>query len=381
MKQKFFRAQFASFEQKLQNWFSSSDNNQPVQGSMLETWFYVLAALVLISLISGIIAFSKPAFRVVNDDVQFQHVGFFSYSAPAPQGVYDSNAIQSGDPIFPKLTCSVDVSFQYTFIAQTDASIAGTHQLIATISETASSWRRVVPLEEVMTFSGNVFGAATKLNLCQIEGLIQSMEEETGFHAGSYLLTISPNIHIIGNIGGNALESEFDPSLTFSYDRVHFYATQGSEEGHPFNPTETGTTGGEHQTANTILFFGMEIAVPALRWFSVIVLLGSLAGVVFFGMKMQELSKQDQSRFIRMKYKSMMVDVHQTMLVNKADIVDVASIDDLAKLAEKFSTMILHTEGSALHSYYVRDNGATYRFMLPVETGAAVPDATREAQS
>jgi hypothetical protein len=68
------------------------------------------------------------------------------------------------------------------------------------------------------------------------------------------------------------------------------------------------------------------------------------------------------------------VDIHQTTLVNIADIVDVNSIDDLAKLAEKFNAMILHSENGNSHIYYVRVEGATYRFVLPLETGSTVPE-------
>lgn len=372
MKQKTFQVHFASLRQKLQSWFVTS--NKPVQGNMLETGFFALGVLALISLIVGIFSFSRPAYRIVKDAVQFEHVGFFSYSASAPEGVYDSNAIKSGDPIFPKLTCTVDVNFQYTFIAQEKASIAGTHQLTAMITESVGGWQRVLPLQEVTSFSGNVFGTTAKLNLCQVEKLIQSMEEETGFHAGSYLLTITPNIQVAGDIGGSALESTFNPILPFNYDHVHFFMYQGDGEKDLLHPTETGVTGGEHQIANTLLFFGMNLAVLTLRWFSVIVLVGSLAGVAFIGVKTQELSKCDPSQFIRMRYDSMLVDVQQTVMGNTVDIVEVNSIDSLAKMAEKSNAMILHAEIADSHVYYFRVEGTTYRFMLPFETGSIIPE-------
>jgi hypothetical protein len=236
-----------------------------------------------------------------------------------------------------------------------------------------------VPLQEETSFSGNAFGTSAKLNLCQIENLLQSMETGTDFHPGSYILTISPNIKVTGNLSGEALDSTFDPRLTFAYDRVHFYLVQADEQGNPLNPTMTGTINNEHRVPNTILLFGSEMAVPVLRWFAVIGLIGTLAGIAFLGVKLQQLSKKDQGQFIRMRYSAMLVDVHQTMVVNKADIVDVTSIDDLAKLAEKFNGMILHAENSDSHAYYVRDGATTYRFGLPIETGSTIPE--KEAQS
>lgn len=386
MEQKSFQNQLAALKQNVQSWFITSNKSErggapnSNSGSVLESWFFALGALTLISLLIGIISFSRPASRIAKDDIQFENVGFFSYSAPAPQGVYDSNAIKSGDPIFPKLTCSVDVNFQYTFIAQADNTIAGTYQLIATISEPVSGWQRNVPLQDETTFSENAFGTSAKLNFCQMEKLTQAMEEGTDFHPGSYIVTISPNIQLTGDVSGRTLDSSFNPSLTFNYDRIHFYLMRGDDQGSALNPTKTGTISEERQEANTILLFGMGVSIPALRWFAVIGLVGSLIGVTLIGMKLQSLSKSDQSQFIRMRYNSMLVDVQQTVLVNKADIVDVASIEDLAKLAEKFNSMILHAESGNLHAYYVREAGATYRFIIPAETGSNVPDeASREA--
>ncbi|NWG07606.1 MAG: signal peptidase I [Chloroflexi bacterium] len=373
------QGQFASFRQKMQNWFTPTNKSESgqlsdtFQGNMLEGSFFALGVLALISLIFGIISFSRPASRIVKEDFPFEHVGFFSYSASGPQDVYDSSAIKSGDPIFPRLTCSIDVNFQYTFIAQNIGALKGTHQLTATIVEPVSGWQRSVPLQNETAFSGNAFGSSAKLNLCQMEKLAQSMEEGTDFHPGSYILTISPNIKLTGDISGRLLDSSFNPSLTFNYDRVHFYLAHGEEQENPLNPTETGALSEERQEVNTVLLFGTEFAVPALRWFAVIGLVGSLAGGAFLGMRLQHLSRNDQDKYIRMKYGSMVIDAHTVDTVNLSGLVDVTTVDDLAKLAEKFNTMILHTENSDSHTYYVRGDGIVYRFVIPAETGSTIP--------
>ena len=379
MKQKSFQDQLAAFKQTVQNWLITSNTpdtgktSAPSQGNILEVWFFTLGALALASLILGIMAFSKPASRVIKENTSFEHVGFFSYSAPAPLGVYDSNAIKSGDPIFPKLTCAVDVSFQYTLITQAAGTVTGTYQLTATISDTVSGWARSISLQEQSAFTGNAFGTSAKLNLCQMEKLAQQMEDGTDFHPGSYLLTISPNIHVTGDVNKHALDTAFNPGLAFSYDRIHFYLIQNAEQGDPLNPTETGAISEERQADNTILLLGMEVAIPTLRWFAVIGLIGSLVGVAVLGIRLQNLSRNDPGRFIHMRYDSMLVDIQQTVLFNTADLVDVSSIESLAKLAEKFNAMILHAENDRLHAYYVRVEGTTYRFVMNVETGSTIP--------
>jgi hypothetical protein len=39
-------------------------------------------------------------------------------------------------------------------------------------------------------------------------------------------------------------------------------------------------------------------------------------------------------------------------------------MEALAKLAERFNTMILHGIENNLHTYYVQSGGTTYRFVL-----------------
>jgi phage protein U len=69
-----------------------------------------------------------------------------------------------------------------------------------------------------------------------------------------------------------------------------------------------------------------------------------------------------------------MVDIHTKSSLTPSNVTDVASLDDLAKLAERFNTMILHTGESNMHTYYVQSNGITYRFRLSNDkTEAAVP--------
>jgi len=387
MNKKSIQEWFVSIKQKTRSWLAKSNNTEsqkssnPNKGNLLEGSFFVLGLVALASLIIGIISFSRPASRTVIDDVSYEHIGFFSYSASAPQGVYDANAIKSGDPIFTKLTCSVDVSLQYTLIAQQAENIAGTYQLTAIISEPVSGWQRIVPLQTETIFSENAFGSTAKLNFCQMESLTQSMEQGTDFHPSSYILTIAPNIKMEGELSGRALQSSFNPNLIFRYDRVHFYLAQEEEQNNPLNPTETGVISEARTEANTMLLFGAEMAIPALRLFAALGLVGSLAGITLLGLRLQSVSKSNQSRFNRIRYDSMMIDIQNEASINSSNMVDVSSIEDLAKLAERFNAVILHAESDHSHTYYVKGEGNTYRYaMTVIETGSTVPEKEATSQ-
>jgi hypothetical protein len=344
------------------------------QEPLFEGLFFGLGLVAFASLILGIISFSRPATRLTNNDISYDQLGFFAYTASAPQSVYDSNTIQSGDPIFTKLTCSVDVTFKYTLIAQQAENISGTYQLMATISETTNGWERTIPLQEKATFTDTAFNTNAKLDLCKIEKLTQLMEQETDSHPGSYVLSISPNVNIEGEIAGRILQSTFNTGPEFRYDRVQFYLLSDEEQGSLLNVTESGILSEQQTVANTIRLFGTDFAVPALRLIAVIGLIASLIGLAIYGIRMQNISQSEPAQYIHTRYSSMMIDIQNADIIESSKLVDVSSIDDLAKLAERFNAMILHATFSQSHAYYVQDEGTTYRFVMnSQETESDVP--------
>lgn len=386
MKNKSVRAWFALIQQNIRNWLVQNDGPKTQKpssfelGSVLETSFFALGSILLSSLIIGIISFSRPTSRIAQESLEYQHLGIFSYLAPAPQEVYDSNAIQSGDPIFPRLTCTVDVNLQYTLIAPDSQDIMGTYQLMAVLREQTSGWQREIPLQDETSFSGTTFGTTAKLDFCKAESLIESMETETDFHPGTYLLSITPNVNIAGQLADQTITGRFDSGLTFVYDRIHFYLLQGEDTKNPLSVTTTESLSTGRNEINTAAFLGAEFPIPALRWVSVIGLIASLGGLLFLGLKLQTLSQANQEKFYRLKYDSLIVDVQSADSFGSNHI-EVASMEALAKLAERFGTMILHTADNSLHRYYVQAGAATYRFSLASDiTGSTVPAQEAEKQ-
>jgi len=236
----------------------------------------------------------------------------------------------------------------------------------------------VMQLQEETPFRGTAFGSTAKLDLCKLESLTQSMQEKTASPAGSYTLVVTPKIKLNGEISGRALESTFDPPLTFRYDRTQFYLVRNEEFDNPLALAETGILSEKYQEANTMILLGREIAIPTLRSMSLFGLIGSLIGLILLGLRFQQLSLQQQEKFFQIKYSSMMIDI-QSANISASSIIDVTSMNALAKLAERFSTMILHAEQDQLQMYYVQAGGTTYRFtMSPSTRGAAIHEAIRQ---
>ena len=328
----------------------------------METLFFALAVIAFLSLLLGILSFTRPATQTVSDDVNYQHLGFFSYSAAAPAGVYDTATIQSGDPVFPSLTCSINVNFNYTLVAESMENIEGTYQLNAILTYPQSGWQRTIPLKEQTPFTGSAFDTQADLNLCEIVRLVKSVEELTSVHAGFYTLSITPLVHVTGVVAGRALASTFEPNLTFQYDRTQFYLIGQNEGSGVLNPSEAESLHAEKIVPNTLTLFGLKMNVSILRVIALVGLVLSLSGLVVLWLQVENIARTDQGTFVRLKYDPLVIDVEENGYRSNVQPIDVNSIDDLAKLAEKHNTLILHEVREGIEKYFVNVNGMPYLY-------------------
>jgi signal peptidase I len=331
-------------------------------GGMTEGIIFVLGLLAFGALILVIFAFIRPATRLVPDNITYQHFGFFNYTATGPDSVYESGILQSGQPIFPKATCVIDINFQYTLIGEQAEGIGGSHQTTAILTEPQSGWQRVIPLHPIEPFTGTTFDTQANLDLCQVISMLEEMETETGYRPGFYTLSIVPEVTVAGTISGRELNDTFEPHLNFRYNRTHFHLIVEDSETDPLNPGETRLLQGELEEPNVLPILGLRLKVPTLRIISLLILGLSLGGIVMLGMQIQNLSRNDQPAFVRMKYEALIVDINRGGAQETSRMIDVTSIDDLAKLAERYNVMILHETSDDSHSYYVQGDGITYRF-------------------
>ena len=90
----------------------------------------------------------------------------------------------------------------------------------------------------------------------------------------------------------------------------------------------------------------------------------SLSGLLLVGFYIFSTIRQSEDALIRLRYGSMLMDVYERSLNFAMPMVEAASIDDLAKMAERQNTLILHVTLNDLHHYLVQGNGVIYRYVL-----------------
>ena len=78
---------------------------------------------------------------------------------------------------------------------------------------------------------------------------------------------------------------------------------------------------------------------------------------------MQDIAEDDPHAFIQAKYGSILVDIQNKEAIQNSNIIEVTTIDDLAKLAERNNAMILHEVRGQVHYYSVDGNSVSYQYI------------------
>ena len=349
-------------------------NRKPSKiGGTFEGPVYLLGFLTLVFLAISIIFFTRPLTRTA-ENIPYQQEGNFFYSATGTPGVYDTDLVRSGEPVFPKLTCFLNLGFTYNLLGTQIQEVSGSHHLYARILDDQSGWQRTIPLNPETKFNGNSFFTTAVLDLCHVVSLVSLVEQETGLHPNTYTLEIVNHTAFTAAIAGKQASDTFDPSLVFRFDKAHFYLATNDTQANPLHSSKDGMLGSSDLQTNTFSIFGFQPTVWSMRLVSLLGLALSLTGLCIAGMNIYNTAQQSQESSIHFKYGSMLVDVFEQSLAPSLTVIDVATIDDLARLAERHGTMILHMAQNFLHYYLVQINGTTYRYVISSGRKGAADD-------
>jgi len=327
----------------------------------------------------GIYSFTRPV-DLPAATVSYQQTGDYYYSATGTPGVYDSDVVQTGEPVFPKLTCFLNVGFTYAVTGEGLQNVTGTHSMYARIMDKQSGWQRTIPLYPETPFSGQSNFMMATLDLCQVESIVNLVEAQAGLKQISYTLEIVNDVKFTASADGTAFNDTFSPTLVFNYDKIHFFLAEEPDVD-PLHSVKSGMAGSAVAQANSISLLGFVIPVWTIRLVSMFGFAVSALGLGMAGMGLYRNASQTEEGLIRLKYGGMLVNVHEQNLGSYSTAVDVNSMDDLARLAERHGVMILHMKRNFLHYYFVQSHGAMYRYVVTSgKKGVAVTEEREEVQ-
>jgi len=89
----------------------------------------------------------------------------------------------------------------------------------------------------------------------------------------------------------------------------------------------------------------------------------SLSGLMILGLYFSIVSKIHPDAIIRMKYRALLMNVTERGMESLSPVMDVTSIEELAKLAERQNVMTMHLAHDQKHYYIVQVERKACRYI------------------
>ncbi|SNY06622.1 DUF5305 family protein [Paractinoplanes atraurantiacus] len=308
---------------------------------------YLVAALTVVALLLGVLGWMKPIVETLAVAAPPSQSITYSYSAKVPKSAaYDGTTVTSPEPIFRRLTNTVDLLAEYT-------GPAGTFDLSAELSN-GTGWHTTIQLVEKKAFSSSSYEATAKFDLKALVARSDAASAAIGA-ASSGAVTVALTARVVSPGVGT-----LTAPLTFAVDPMQMVL--GSN---------TKLTKSNSGTASTTVV-PREIGILGLtasqaRSYAILSLIaaGMVAALVFFlarrGMPLRTRAQ------IERRYPQLLVHVEPMPSPPGKPVVNVDNFPALVKLAEKYGQMILTWRREDSDDFVVRDEGITYRYRVPLE--------------
>lgn len=330
----------------------------------------VLGIICFGALLLAFSAFSKPTILKNPAIIPFEHQGQFRYYASAPPGIYENDILRTGDPIFHNVVDKFEVLFDYQLEAPNSQSLEGKYSLDLVISE-ANGWTRSISLYPETAFTGSEVSLRETIHLDEVFDIIERMEKITDIQRSVYSISINPKIEIIGRVSDHHFQDRFNPELILDLTEDQLYLNPSrlaSIDDDPFHPIEEGSIQYTQPVLNTISILGIEISVLASRWIAVLALIITIVGFSVILYVDYQSRKEGLAAQAKLDYGNIIIDINGNDPARDGFNIVVDSMDDLVKIAEKNSQLILHEDLGEKHLYFVHVNGETYSFTIIEET-------------
>ena len=350
-------------------------------GTRREGTLLVLSLLFFASGILAFFAFTNPVKHDESSDIAYHHSADFSYVAAANSEVYDRSTVQTGEPIFPRLTCKVHFTIDYALASDRPVDLSGSYRVLAQVSE-RNGWKRTLELQPETPFSGSRFSAQGELDLCQAVAMIGRLEELTGLQRTDYMVSILLPIDLQGSLGGQPLQDSITPRLDLGLDDSELYVLRDPTSSQdPLHWTRDNLLPETLRKNASLPILGLDLPVWLARLLAVLGLVVSIGGFVGIGVPLYRPGSENDIRSLRFRYGTLFVRVEDGAAPRKASaasVTDLASMDDLVRLAEQTGLPVFEQAAGDEYHFSVVLEEQTYRYVVrqaPAEVGPADQDA------
>ena len=337
------------------------------RGETLYDWMIAFAVLLVLAVILGVVAFTRPKTIQVQEPISYTETAAFSYTARAPEGLYDLPQVQPGEPIFTQLMGAITVGCAYHFTATAPFQLEGTYRLMARVSD-ATGWKRTLPLTETTPFQNGSFTAEATLQLEDMRRFIDEFEQITG-RRGTYTLAVIAHVETHGTVGGEAFRETFEPALRFRWNgNALVLETSGGvplgeqKSRDPLHVVRQNALVHTVPRVNTLLILGAHVPVPLAR--TVAVAVGVLAAALLAGALYYEHQVVENDPVAQMRLMGGVTMVPLDALPHYTlPLVEVGSLEDMASLAMLHRAPAFYLrEGNQVH-FWLKTPDAVYHYL------------------
>jgi len=345
------------------------------------------AGVALLSV--GVLAWVVPATRAASHPVNYTQRAALTYRASVPASpAYPTGHVVTGDPVYLALVPALDVAASYRVTTSATAALRGTRSVDAVVG-TQDGWTRTVSLVPPGPFHGGAFDVTAHLDLAEFARVIRDVQAATQVPIGGYTLTVRVDVRLAGAVAGQPVDQWVAAALAFSVDdRVARLTQTQSATAPPGDPRPTGetATGGSGsdgtagrpqvtETARSVqvpervpaafTLLGHRVPAAALRWWPPAVgglLLLVCLGLGFAGRRRREGRVDDELSGRLTGYEPHLLHTEPVAPADGRTVIDLDSIDALARVAERYERFILHSESGPEHNFLVDDGTTLYRY-------------------
>jgi signal peptidase I len=346
----------------------------------------VLAALeygagiaLVVCLVVGTLAWARVSTKYVNEPIAYADTGAFSYSAPVSAGpVYSDGNVHTGDAVYLRILNKISVRFGYQFTSPAAHDVSGTMALSVDVRDT-SGWHQTVPLVPATPFARNRGHVDATLDVSQIQGLVAAASGATGVRPTSQSVTLLANVESHGRVGGRPVVSRFSPRYDFLLDPLMLkpaVASTGTGTAAPSSePSARDSVDNTVRRPATIGLFGVGIDVALARWIGLGGTVLALLVLLVVLAKRRPLHRNEVAR-IDARDGHIIVPVSSSSPGSqRVATVDVTTMPDLVRLAERYDRLILHQSRGGTHVYLFEAEGIVYRYSTQdLHRPAGVPE-------